>query len=174
MRLTKSITVAKPVDEVWELLGPNYTRAGDWASSVYASRARQGTPNVAVAPCAGRVCETSLGPFTETLERYDPAARHLAYSATGDKMPGFVRSLRNAWTLEAAGPQKTRVRMEMSVDIAFPFSVLMGWLMRIQFNKVLQNSIEEFAHFAETGTPHPRKRKADASAKAIAARQAFA
>ncbi|WP_224816960.1 SRPBCC family protein [Hasllibacter sp. MH4015] len=173
MRLVNTRLVNKPVADVWEVLGPGYERAGDWASSVYVSRARSGQPKVTAAPVAGRTCETSLGPFTETIEAYDPVARRIAYSATGDKMPGFVRSLVNTWELVPKGPDRTEVRMVLEADIAFPFSVLMGWMMKMQFRKVLHESLEEFAHYVETGRPHARKVKVDASKKAKAARSAL-
>ncbi len=174
MRLANTTLINKPVADVWEVLGPGYERAGDWASSVYVSRARAGQPKVAAAPVAGRVCETSLGPFTETIEAYDPIARRIAYSATGEKMPGFVRSLVNTWELVPKGSDRTEVRMVLEADIAFPFSLLMGWMMKLQFRKVLRESLEEFRHYVETGRPHERKVKADASKKAAGARAAMA
>ena len=174
MKIEITRTVAKPIDDVWQLLGPQYVRAGDWASGVFASAAREGSPKVAEAPVAGRVCQTSLGPFTETIEAYDPARHRISYSATGEKMPGFVRSLVNTWELEPLGATQTRVRMRLAVDIAFPFNILMGWMMQLQFGKVLRESIEEFAHFAEKGVPHPRKVKVNGTKKAIEARQALA
>lgn len=174
MKIKLTRTVRRPVDEVWTLLGPDYIHAGTWASGVYASAARAGSPKVAEAPVAGRVCQTSLGPFTETIEAYDPAGHHLSYSATGEKMPGFMKSLRNSWTLEPLGPDQTRVHMQLEADIAFPFNILMGWMLRLQFGKVVREAIEEFVHYAETGQPHPRKVKVDGSKKARIARQALA
>ncbi len=173
MRLSTQTIIDKPVAEVWEVLGPGYERAGDWASSVYVSRARPGQSKIAAAPVAGRVCETSLGPFTETIEAYDPVAHRIAYSATGDKMPGFVRSLVNTWELTPKGAGQTQVNMVLEVDIAFPFNMLMGWIMKIQFRKVLAESLEEFRHYVETGRPHARKVKADGSKKAATARRAI-
>lgn len=173
MKISKTIIIDAPAEKVWDILGPNYTNAGDWASSVYASHARPGTPKVAAAPVAGRVCQTSLGPFTETIEAFDDLRRHVAYSATGDKMPGFVRRLVNSWTIHPSG-NKSKVDMELNADIAFPFNILMGPMMRSQFGKVLREATEELKHYAETGKPHPRKVKADASKKAIKARESFA
>ncbi len=174
MKLINTTVIDAPIADVWEVLGPNYTRAGDWASAVYVSAARTGAPKVAGAPAAGRVCETSLGPFTESIEAYDPQAYRLVYSATGDKMPGFVRSLVNRWALEPVGPGKTRVVMELTADIAFPFNILMGWMMKIQFRKALRESLEDFAYYVERGVVHPRKVKVDASKKAVRAKGAFA
>ena len=174
MKIIRTATINAPIDSVWQLLGPDYERAGDWASSVFVSSARGGQPKVDGAPVAGRVCQTSLGPFTETIEAYDERTHHVAYTATGEKMPGFMKGLRNDWRLTEQGPAKTEVRMEMNAHIAFPFNILMGPMMRMQFGKVLRQSLEEFVHFAETGRPHPRKEKADRTKKAVAARAEFA
>ena len=174
MKIARKLRVDAPPDRVWNILGPNYVRAGDWASSVYVSAARAGTPKVPGAPVAGRTCETSLGPFTETVEAYDADRRHVAYSATGDKMPGFMRGLRNSWTVRSAPGGGSEVEMELNADIAFPFNVLMGPMMKLQFGKVLKEATQELKHYAETGTPHPRKVKADRSKKGVAARAAAA
>ncbi len=174
MKLALEVTANAPIDRVWEILGPGYVNAGDWASAVYISHPRVGEAKVAGAPAAGRVCQTSLGPFTESIEEYDSVNHRVAYSATGDKMPGFVKSLVNSWTLTPAGSGRTKVRMELNADIAFPFNVLMGWMMKMQFRGALKDSIEDLKHYAETGKPHPRKLKVDGSKKAVAARQAMA
>ena len=174
MKIARKMRVDASPDTVWDILGPNYVRAGDWASSVYVSAPRAGTPKVAGAPVAGRTCETSLGPFTEAIEAYDPDRRHVAYSATGDAMPGFVRGLRNAWTVRPASGGGSEVEMELRADIAFPFDLLMGPLMRLQFGRVLRQATQELKHYAETGRPHPRKVKADRSKKGVAARAATA
>ncbi|GFE65723.1 SRPBCC family protein [Litoreibacter roseus] len=173
MELTITRQIDAPIDKVWDILGPNYTSAGDWASSVFASAPRPGTAKVANAPAAGRVCETSLGPFTETIEAYDPDRRLVSYSATGDKMPGFMKGLRNTWQLSPSG-NGTKASMTLRADIAFPMNVLMGWMMKMQFRKALTETIDDLKVYAETGRPSPRKVKVDASKKAAAARQAMA
>lgn len=172
MKIQKSVTIDAPADRVWDILGPNYTRAGDWASSVFISEAKPGTPTVAGAPVAGRTCETALGPFTESIVAYDEARRHIAYSASGAKMPGFVRSLVNAWTVVPAGPDRAKVTMALSADIAQPFRFMMGWMMRRQFDGVLDEAIDDLKVYAETGEPSPRKVEADRSKKGMAARRA--
>ncbi|MEO1222492.1 MAG: hypothetical protein AAFY42_14355, partial [Pseudomonadota bacterium] len=62
----------------------------------------------------------------------------------------------------------------LSANIAFPFNVMMGWMMKLQFNKAIKVSLEDLKHYAETGKPHARKIKADKSKKGVAARQAMA
>ncbi|ABD54470.1 SRPBCC family protein [Jannaschia sp. CCS1] len=173
MELTITRTIDAPLDKVWDIVGPNYTSAGDWASSVYVSGARAGTPKVASAPAAGRVCETSLGPFTETIEAYDADRHTVSYSAGGEKMPGFMKGLRNTWNLTQSG-NGTKASMTLRADIAFPMNILMGWMMKMQFKKALNETIDDLKVYAETGRPSPRKVKVDASKKAIAARHSMA
>lgn len=174
MQISKTVTVNAPAEKVWDILGPNYTKAGDWASSVFLSQARAGQPKVPGAPAAGRICETSLGPFTESIEAYDEDRMHVAYSATGAKMPGFMRSLVNSWTVRGAGSNRSEVTMVLNADIAQPFRTLMGWMMKRQFDGVLTESIDDLKIYAETGSPSARKVNADASKKAIAARRSAA
>ena len=171
MRINKTFPINASADTVWTILGPNYTRVSDWASNVYVSAPRGGAPQVADAPVAGRTCETSLGPFAETLIAYDEARRHIAYVATSDKLPGFVRRLTNAWTVAPMGPNASHVTMELSADIAQPFRPLMGWVMKRQFSTAITESVDDLRVYAETGEPSERKRKADGTKKARAARK---
>lgn len=156
MKIAKSVNVNAPTDEVWDILGPNYLRVGDWASSVHLSDAKPGPITIEGAPAAGRTCETSLGPFTETIEEYDAEAHRIAYSATGAKMPGFVRSLVARWKLTPTGPSSTRVEMAMDADIAQPFRTLMGWMMERQFGSVIDTTLDDLRIYAETGLPSER------------------
>ena len=172
MRVQMSRTVDAPIERVWEIVADRYVDAGAWASAVYASSARPGAPVAPGAPAMGRVCQTSLGAFTETIEAWDPAARMLTYSATGDRMPGFVRNLRNTWTLAPLGGGRTEARVALSADIAFPFNVLMGWLMKRQFRSAIGDTLDDLAAYAETGQVSARKGAADRPEKARAARAA--
>ena len=169
MQIRRSITIQAPADRVWTILGPNYLRVQDWASSVNISRNRDAGRAPKGAPASGRVCETSIGPVQETILRYDETGRELAYAAQAEKMPFFVRQMVNNWKISAAGPDQCRVEMWLEVELSFPFNLLMGWMMRMQLNTVLTEAVDELKHFAETGRPHPRKEKA---AAAFSAKQA--
>jgi len=159
MKITRTLMIDKPIEEVWDILANRYTEAGSWASAVYMSRPREGTPKVAEAPVLGRICETSLGPIVESIETFNTETRTLAYSATAKKMPSFLTGLLYTWKLTAAGPNSTRVDMVLTADIAFPFNVLMGWMMRLQFKGAIDSSLAELKYFVETGRPHPKKVK---------------
>ena len=173
MDVTKTITVNADPDHVWNILGPNYVDSGKWASNVYVATATTGASKAARAPVSGRLCQTSLGAFTESIETYDPEARSLSYSAQGDSMPGFVKGLTGSWSITPKG-KGCEVQMNLRAHIAFPLNYLMGPMMKLQFNKALRETLEEFKHYCQTGVPHPRKIKVDGTKKATDARQAIA
>ncbi|MEM0948907.1 MAG: SRPBCC family protein [Pseudomonadota bacterium] len=173
MRIEKTVTVNASADRMWEILGTEYLQSGRWASAVYHSSGK-GEPKIAGAPAAGRVCQTSLGPFTETIEAFDPVQRHVAYSATGEKMPSFIKGLTNSWRVTPMGPSASKIEMELTADIAFPFNILMGPMMKMQFGSVVKNVVGELKYYGETGKPHPRKVKVDGTKKARDARAAMA
>lgn len=164
MKISKSLLINSDPDEVWQVIAREYDQVGNWASGVYFSKTRTGKvlPN---APCHGRVCETSLGPFVETIVKFDDPGKEISYVATGEKMPGFVKQLKATWKLKQAQNQHCHVSMSFDADIAFPFSILMGWMMRMQFNKAISQTMEELQYFLEQGKNHPRKHEVNNSPK---------
>ena len=174
MKIQRKITIDASIDKLWDILGTNYADAGIWNSAVFISAQTAAQPKIESAPVSGRVCQTSLGPFTETINQFDETAHRIGYTATGDAMPGFVKGLHGYWSLNRVSANRTEVNMMLTVDIAFPFNVLMGWMMKLQFNGAIKSSLGDLKHYAETGKPHPRKIKADGTKKARTARQALA
>ncbi|MEO0972864.1 MAG: hypothetical protein AAFX85_07190, partial [Pseudomonadota bacterium] len=115
----------------------------------------------------------TLGPFEERIVAFDAQRRRLAYVASGGKMPGFVKELKGTWTLARRGVA-TEVAMEFNADIAPPFNVLMGWMMRLQFANAINASLGDLKFFLEHDAPHPRKVKFDSTKKAANARRSLA
>lgn len=159
MKIDMKTVIDKDIEKVWELIGPCYADVGNWASAVYRSQALEGTNVVGGAPVTGRVCETSLGPFCETIVLYDGEKKLLAYHASGEKMPFFVKQLQGSWRLNTLSSLKTEVIMTLEADLMFPFSFLMGWVMRMQFSRVLNETLEELKYYLEAGHIHSRKSK---------------
>ncbi|MEM8964196.1 MAG: SRPBCC family protein [Acidobacteriota bacterium] len=166
MHINRQITIDAPIDQVWDVLGHRYDQVDRWASSVsHSAPSAVGQP-LDGAPVAGRVCQTELGPFKESIFEYDENKNVLAYRASGSKMPFFVKDLRNRWSLNKVDDTRTEVDMAMSAELAFPFNLIMSLPMKTQFARVLDFAIEELKHYVETGNPHPRKVQADLAARA--------
>lgn len=160
-------------DRLWEVFGDQYPEISKWSRGVYASKPRDGSSKNGV-PFAGRICETSFGKLTETVESFDPAGRKITYLVKGEKMPPFVKRMENNWQFRDMGNGRSQIEMRLNGTLSFPFNVLMGWMMKLQLKKDLNTNIEDLIYFAERGMPHPEKTKVDASPKATKAREAFA
>ena len=157
MKIVMRTLIAADIEKVWEHIGPQYAHVGKWASAVYDSKAIKGSAVANTAPVAGRVCETSLGPFEERIVQYDQSSKSLAYQAKGKKMPFFVKLLQGSWQLSTLSSGKTEVTMSLEAELLFPFSMLMGWIMKRQFSQVINETLEELKYFIEHNNVHARK-----------------
>lgn len=160
MQIKRQFTVDTSAEKVWEILGPQYGQVANWVSGVHFSESRNNGVAPKNAPCSGRICETDLGPFKETITHYDERKKIVAYSAQGDKMPFFVKGLSNTWTVTPLANGKAQVDMCMKAFLLPGFNLVMGPMMRIQMGGILKNATEELKYFAENGVPHPRKLEA--------------
>ena len=160
MQIKQQVTINASADKVWEIVGSQYGQVSDWISAVHFSEESKSAGAPHHAPVSGRVCETDLGPFKETVTRYDAENRSLAYTAQGDKMPFFVKQMSNAWQITPLDNHSAKVEMCLEVSILPVFNLVMGPIMRLQMGGILKNAVEELKYYAETGMPHPRKLEA--------------
>ena len=157
MQIKRQFNVNTSANRVWEILGHNFGSVADWASGVYVSQGNTSTRVFRDTPYSGRVCETVIGDFDETITRYDERERIVAYVAKSKKMPFFVKHLSNHWTVTALSNNQCRVDMCMEAALLPVFNLIMAPIMQMQLNPVLEDTIEELKYFAEKGVPHPRK-----------------
>lgn len=91
-----SISVAAPVEVVWDLLA-RFADISSWASNVSQSSLLTST---APGPGAVRRVQVGRAALRETVVRWEPG-RALGYDIAG--LPAIVTAARNTWTLESAG-----------------------------------------------------------------------
>jgi len=156
MIIRKEIEINEHIQNIWKVLGHDFAHPDRWASSVNHSEG-QGTP-IASVECDERACQTTIGNLREKLTHYSDKEFSLTYDIT-EGLPIFIRTGKNAWSLHKVSPEKTLLRMHMEF-------VFKGWakilaaLMQPKMNRMAQELVEDFAYYAEHGTPHPRKLKA--------------
>lgn len=159
MKISKTATIGASQADIWKVIALEYDRVDRWASAVSRSESAGKGSKLNGAPFNGRTCETSLGPFKESIVVYDENRGELGYEAQSAKMPFFVKGMRADWKLTPQSGGKTHVQMQLTVRLLPVFNVLMALPMRLQLSKVVGESLEECKHFVETGHPHPRKQK---------------
>ena len=165
MNFQRTITIDKPIAEAWELLGPQYGKACEWAPGVHGSALR-GIDQATDSP-THRACATDLGDIREEVTEYDPGSYTLAYRVI-EGFPGMIKEGRNRWQLRELGPDKTQLTMHMTINTGGVIGTLMRPVMRMKLNATADQAVEGFKHYAETGQPSPAKRKEAKKRRAVA------
>jgi hypothetical protein len=176
--LFTDLLVAAPAQRVWDVVGRQFDRIGDWATAIPRSTAvphpvagayravdtgNRGLPVVTVgldAPVAGRVCTTGIrlvSEVTELLVAYDDADRTLTYEASG--MPAFVTLARNTWTVATIDSRRCRVELRATFDTQGLLGLLGRWAILAQTRRTSRHLAEDLRHYVETGRPSPRKQR---------------
>ncbi len=71
----------------------------------------------------------------------------------------MVKKATSDWQLIKTSAEKTKLKIKMEFIFQGITGFVMQPLMKIKLNKIVQETVEDFAHYAENGKPHPRKIK---------------
>jgi len=157
MNVSTSILIDAPAEDVWEVIGPRFTRVSDWVSAV-ASSEPTGAAESSGAPAAGRACRVATAGFdqiAEELTAYEPEARRLSYRMVGG-MPSFVADASNTW--QARTLPDGRTEFTMDADVAFVGAGrFIGPLLRAYLSRVAHRTSRDLKTLVETGAPSRAK-----------------
>ena len=151
LSIRQSVEVAASPDRVWQILGRDFGGLDKWASLVPHASLTQ-LPSGATQ----RQCSTAIGEFKETVTEYDEARRRLAYRVDAGTPP-VVSEMTNAWQVMPVDGGRSRVEMEMTVQLIDDAPAAVAEGMKANFAAVTRQLTEELRHYVETGRPHPRK-----------------
>ena len=155
MEIARSITLAAPVDRVWDLVANRFHDVGDWASMIDTStKLPQASGGAGV---CDRVCNTAQGVFKEKVTTLDHRTRTLAYIAY-EGLPGFVREGGNTWKVRDIGGGRTEVSMRMKFDLNPVADLLMGWMLKRQMGRAATDVLDDLKAYLETGERSAAKR----------------
>lgn len=159
MELIQEIIIDKPIEACWDVLGNQFTEIYKWASPVHHANG-DGKTGVNGASCTIRGCEVQgMGEITEELTEFDPKNYFLAYEIiTG--LPNMMKAGKNSWKLTPVNSSQTKLNMKGAIETKGLIAKLMRPMIKMQFDNMTKNIVEEFKYYVETGQPHPRKVKA--------------
>ncbi|WP_422858878.1 SRPBCC family protein [Flagellimonas sp. S174] len=153
------VDIAAPANTIWNILAEDFGGIHKWASGVNASEGSN--PSLEGGHCSGRACKIAATGFSDTKERivdFDSENYILKY-ALFHGLPGFVKDAYNSWHLI---PKEDITQVIAATEMRA--TGLMGWMMKgfmaQSTQKVLDAMCRELKHYAETGEPHPDKKKA--------------
>ncbi|MEL6560832.1 MAG: SRPBCC family protein [Bacteroidota bacterium] len=159
MEIRQETIINKSIADCWEILGNQYVDIYKWASPVNHAEG-DGKSGLNGAACDIRGCHVSgMGDIKEKLTDFDPENHYLAYEViTG--LPAMMKAAKNSWKLSAINAEQTRLNMAGVIQPKGILGSLLKPVLKMQFDKMTKNIVEEFKHYVETGEQHPRKVKA--------------
>ncbi len=157
--IQKEIIINAHINDVWEVLGPQFEDAYKWASVIKHSEARdQNSFNGST--CSERGCDVSgMGSIKERLTQYSETNHILAYEVY-EGMPKMMKATKNTWKLIDLDNGKTKLIMKLEAKTGGFMGWMMKPMMKMKLKKMANKVVEEFKFYVENGKPHPRTIKA--------------
>jgi hypothetical protein len=171
VKVSSETIIDASADRVWEIVGHQFARIGEWATAIPASRPISRASSAVEEPVAGRVCETGLplvSAVEETILAYDEAGRTLTYAGAG--LPRFVSEARNQWSVIPLHDQRALVRVEAITEMRGVVGRLLAVPFRLWAARVGAKTLDDLKHYVELGRPSTRKQRQLAGPTASSAR----
>jgi hypothetical protein len=152
MKIKTSVEMSLPATDLWMVLGERFASVSEWADSIVKSSLDGSLGEGAVRTCdLKQTGPLPAGQVTEELTRFDASARAMTYVVKSG-VPGFMRYLDNAWTIEDLGDGRSRVTSVLTLNMAW-WSLPLYPMIRLQLGKTLRGFIEQLeTHVANNPT----------------------
>ena len=147
-------------DSLWTIVGTNFADAGVWATNVDHS-AGHGDPTFEGASCSERSCDINVKGFNsinEKLVQFDSEKRELTY-VVDQGFPKFVTLASNHWQVIEVGPEQSKIKMDVTMEMKPFMGSLMGGAMKRTLEKNLPIVANDLKVYAETGEISESKRQ---------------
>ena len=154
MKIIKELSIDKPVEDVWEVLGNQFGEIDKWASLIKHSKV-SGKATLPGVSYSVRSTETTGGPTKQELTAFNPEKHSIAYKAISGT-PFFFKSVKAKWSLSRTKDDSTNLILDFEVGFKGIGGILSP-IVKKKLGKVGDELLEEFKYYVENGKPHPRK-----------------
>ena len=134
--IKQSTEVNASASKAWEIIGPNFVNISDWGRGISKSwKNDSAQQNFADAPAGGRYCDVSgFGKFDERIIHFDSGNHEISWSATGEKLPGFVSDLQNALSVQTIDENSCRITSNITANLGGIQGFFLGPIMKKNFS----------------------------------------
>lgn len=153
----KELVINKNIDDVWEIMGTQFDQVHLWSTNFKESKAG-GSAKFSSIPYSERITRTDRGETIQELDSFDPTTHTLTYHITKGA-PGIAKYASAVWSLKSSGENETTVILAFKMETKGFFGFMMMPLIKKGMGKSALEIAEDLKHYAENGTPHPRKVK---------------
>jgi len=154
MKIIKEVSINSPAEKVWDIVGRNFAKIGNWDGSVSSSVVNNDFPKVNGSPYGGRVCETSFGTINEKFTAYDDNGMNFSFQ--GDITSKIFSNVINTVTVIPVSKNKSRIIVSPNVDLTL-LGKIMSPLIKAGLGSAIKKGLEDLKYFAENNKVSPRK-----------------
>lgn len=151
IQIERTITVNKPIKDVWKAVFEDFTEVGSWVTGVYASRPGTKEENY------DRVCDTFTGKLYENITHKDEKNHSFEVDAKG--LPFFVKEFTGKWQLNKLTPTSTEATITLILHLKGIIGAIMQTPMKSKLNAGLNELSNDLTTFVETGKISNTKKK---------------
>ena len=157
MRIIKELSIAKPIEEVWEILGNQFGEIDNWASIIIHSEV-SGPAKLAGVNYSIRSTKTTQGDTQQELTGFDPEKHMISYKSISGTPP-IIKQVSAHWVLEKRGENNTHLVLDFTAKMK-GLGFIITPIAKIKLGKVGDILLDDFKYYVENGKPHPRKASA--------------
>jgi len=147
MKITRSIIINKPAEQIWDLIAHQFDKAHLWMGPIPRSEALGAGQSQIGAPMEGRMCDLSNNPngakAKEVITHFSEQDKSLTFDVFPVNNPAIVPIRQNTvqMSVQSLGGNKTRVIWVASPQLklfAYPFYPLLRLIVPVAFGKILK------------------------------------
>ncbi|TQF67780.1 SRPBCC family protein [Pseudoalteromonas luteoviolacea] len=147
MKITKTVEINKPAEQVWELIATQFDKAHLWMGPIPRSVAMGRGKGLIGAPMEGRICDLSDNPngpkVKEIITEFNEENKTLAFDVLPVNNPKIVPIKQNhvKMAVRSLGPSKAEVTWTATPQLkvfAYPFYPLLRLVFPVAFGKLLK------------------------------------
>jgi len=154
MKILKEVSINAPAEKVWDIVGHNFAKIGNWDASVSSSIVSSDLPKVNGSPYGGRVCETSFGRINEKFTAYDE--KEMTFSFQGDISSPIFSNVLNTVQVFSVSANQSRIIASPNVDLTF-LGKVMSPLIKAGLGSAIKKGLEDLKYYSEHNKISPRK-----------------
>ena len=154
MKIIKELSIAKPVEEVWEVLGNQFGEIDKWASIISHSDV-SGQPKLPGVNYSMRNTTTTQGDGQQELTGFNPDKHEISYKSISGT-PAIIKQVSAHWSLQKEGENNTQLRLDFTAEMK-GMGFILAPIAKIKLGKVGDVLLDDFKYYVEHGKPHPRK-----------------
>jgi uncharacterized protein YndB with AHSA1/START domain len=151
MKIKVALTIKKPIQAVWEVMGNQYGYADKWSSNFKTSQPG-GEAKFSGLDYSLRDTTTDRGNTVQELTAFDPDKYTLSYVITKGA-PQIAKMAGAEWSLQSESENGTRLSMDFIMEPKMPLTAEMEAKLKMGLRASVKELAEELKFYMETGNP---------------------